>query len=481
MYSFVRSGVSWPAMFIASFALWGAQHGGALAQDRVPAASLHVIEGEALVPRARGAGAVSVQNMHESVRVGADGWSKGAQLLWDGGRPGATLDLVFGVRQPGEYALELYFSRAPDYALLGFGIDGQPSRATLDTYSPNVSKPVPYQAGSFALTAGRHVLNLRIDDKYPQSSGYRIGLDQLKLYPVRALSAEEAALAGARAPIDSGRAADPQARAVARASPQRMAQPAAREPGTVPDTTRTMSPNAHTDPQADTSTIVAPTAVKLAFGIVVPDSKKPAWGGVSKAVDDNSAFTRLVWQAPDPGASQWRWQLATQAFPAGAQSSPPGLLAQGGAGMDHFAVDLKPYLLVKSRRPAARCVLLPHRGPSERRAHGAGVEPGGRPLRARQQQQPGSVQGAGRCLGRQAAGAGAAQSGEASVRAEDPLVSARGVPRPQSLGVCESRHQPLQGQSCPRVGALPPGRVLSKERPKVPAEGYIRQVCRRQS
>lgn len=152
-----------------------------------PAARLQTIEAEALVASARGATGLSAQGMSGF----GDGWSGGAQLLWNGGRPGAVVDLAFAVEQPAVYALEMYFTHAPDYAQITFAVDQQASRAFLDTYAPRVAPPTPYQAGSFALTAGTHTLSIQVDGKHAQSSGYLVGLDRIRLYPTAALAEAE--------------------------------------------------------------------------------------------------------------------------------------------------------------------------------------------------------------------------------------------------------------------------------------------------
>ncbi len=156
-------------------------------RQAAPAARLQVIEAEALVGSVRGMRGVGAQRMEDF----GNGWSSGAQLLWSGAAPGAVLDISFDVDQPAVYAAELYFTRAPDYAQIGFAIDHQESRTILDTYGPRVAPPTPYQAGSFPLAAGTHTLSLKVNGKHAQSGGYLVGLDQIRLYPTAALAVTE--------------------------------------------------------------------------------------------------------------------------------------------------------------------------------------------------------------------------------------------------------------------------------------------------
>lgn len=150
------------------------------------AARMQSIEGEAMVSSSSGVRGVSVQAMSGF----GDGWSGGSQLLWTGGSSGAVLDLTFDVAQPAAYAVELYFTRAPDYAQVAFSIDRQHSTSLLDLYGPRVAPPVPYQAGTFSLAAGRHSLSLKIDGKHSQSRGFLVGLDRIRLYPTGALTTD---------------------------------------------------------------------------------------------------------------------------------------------------------------------------------------------------------------------------------------------------------------------------------------------------
>lgn len=93
-----------------------------------------------------------------------------------------------------------------------------------------------------------------------------------------------------------------------------------------------------------TTPALAPPMAKLAFGLPVLDQKKPAWGPTERLFDKNTAHPKLVWETANPASHQWRWQIATQPFPAGAGMPPPALLGEGEAVYDHFVLDLTPYI-----------------------------------------------------------------------------------------------------------------------------------------
>lgn len=85
-------------------------------------------------------------------------------------------------------------------------------------------------------------------------------------------------------------------------------------------------------------------AVKLAFGLIVPDTTKPAWGGAERTFNELSAPVALVWETSNPGAYQWRWQIADKPFPPGFNPQPSGLLDEGDAYYNHFKLNLAAHI-----------------------------------------------------------------------------------------------------------------------------------------
>ena len=155
----------------------------AVATSGALAADILAIEGEALVAKAKpSAGKVSAQPMAQP------GWSGNSHLLWSGGAAGAALELVIDVPAAAQYAMELYLTRAPDYAQVAIEVDGKPSSAAPNGYAPRLAPPSPTQIGKFPLQAGPHTLTLKITGKAAQSSGYLVGVDLVKLYPAGALA-----------------------------------------------------------------------------------------------------------------------------------------------------------------------------------------------------------------------------------------------------------------------------------------------------
>ena len=94
--------------------------------------------------------------------------------------------------------------------------------------------------------------------------------------------------------------------------------------------------------------------VELAFGKLVLDSHKFAWSGKERTFDRSTTITPLVWKAANPGAYQWRWQIASQPFPDDVLAQPPALLDEGNAVYDQFKLDLLPYVPAAPIAPPAK-------------------------------------------------------------------------------------------------------------------------------
>lgn len=111
-----------------------------------------------------------------------DGWSHDAQLWWIEGRPGDRLELELPVDRSGPHALEVHLTRARDYGIVQFWLDGRKVGEPTDLYHPQVVPSGPISLGTHELTAGPHVLTVEIIGNNPQAIPvYMFGLDYVKL------------------------------------------------------------------------------------------------------------------------------------------------------------------------------------------------------------------------------------------------------------------------------------------------------------
>jgi hypothetical protein len=79
----------------------------------------------------------------------------------------------------------LYATQAPDFGLLRFTVNGQPSATTLDCWAAEVRPAEPVKLGVFTPKDGRFLLRAEVTGANPKSKGARIffGLDCLVLEP----------------------------------------------------------------------------------------------------------------------------------------------------------------------------------------------------------------------------------------------------------------------------------------------------------
>lgn len=140
----------------------------------------NAIEGESLKISRITAGNARAQDMTEF-----DGnWSNNNQLWWTGAKPGDTLDLKLSVPSTDFYTISIALTKARDYGIVQFFIDGQKLTDAIDLYNPEVKPTGPVQIGSQSLSAGEHLLTVKIIGANPNAiPAYMFGLDYLKLKP----------------------------------------------------------------------------------------------------------------------------------------------------------------------------------------------------------------------------------------------------------------------------------------------------------
>jgi hypothetical protein len=126
-------------------------------------------------------------NPHEQDLSGFEGdWSNSAHLWWIEAKPGDRLDLTLPVGQSGDYNLILALTKAPDYGIVQFYLDGKKLGGPVDLYHPAVVPSGPLSMSAHKLTAGEHKLSLEITGANPAAvKAYMAGLDYVKLEPIR--------------------------------------------------------------------------------------------------------------------------------------------------------------------------------------------------------------------------------------------------------------------------------------------------------
>jgi putative heme-binding domain-containing protein len=137
------------------------------------------IEGESMKILAK-TGNAGPQNMREWKDFT---WSGGQQLWWTGAKPGDRLTLALPVAIPGTYSIEAVLTRAPDYGVVKFLLDGQPlSDKQTDLFGSRVSATNQLVLGERELSAGEHRLTVEITGANPEAvKAFMFGLDYVWL------------------------------------------------------------------------------------------------------------------------------------------------------------------------------------------------------------------------------------------------------------------------------------------------------------
>ncbi len=122
---------------------------------KVPKLHPDAIEGEHLKVLSIGSGRHWVQNM-SGYRDGQ--WSGDSQLIWTEGKQDEAIEIDFPVSKTGQYELIAAFTKAGDYGIFQFAVDGKSIGKPIDFYDPKVTTTGELSLGTVQLDAGSHVL-----------------------------------------------------------------------------------------------------------------------------------------------------------------------------------------------------------------------------------------------------------------------------------------------------------------------------------
>lgn len=127
------------------------------------------------------AGSLSVQKMTQSF---GEGWNQGDQLWWREGKPGNVLEIVKEVEKAGPKRLIVELTKARDYAIVQFLLDGEPIGKPIDLYNPEVIPTGEIDLGTFDLSAGEHTVGVKILGKNQKADpSFMVGIDRIRLVP----------------------------------------------------------------------------------------------------------------------------------------------------------------------------------------------------------------------------------------------------------------------------------------------------------
>jgi len=112
-----------------------------------------------------------------------NGWSGDAQLFVQAHKAGDFVEVAVSVKEPGARKVVLYATRASDYGMLRFTVNGEAAEVKFDGYAAKPAHTGPISLGVHEPKDGKFVLRAEVVGTNPASTGpkYYFGLDALVL------------------------------------------------------------------------------------------------------------------------------------------------------------------------------------------------------------------------------------------------------------------------------------------------------------
>jgi len=127
----------------------------------------------------RPAGNLSIQRMEGRSQK----WYNDQQLWWTGAKQGSDLQLAIDVEKSGKQKLIVGMTKAVDYGIVQFSIDGKDVGQPIDLFNDGVIHTGMVEIGTVDLTAGEHVLGIKIVGKNEKSTNFMFGMDKYEFAP----------------------------------------------------------------------------------------------------------------------------------------------------------------------------------------------------------------------------------------------------------------------------------------------------------
>ncbi|MBC8571402.1 DUF2961 domain-containing protein [Zongyangia hominis] len=108
-------------------------------------------------------------------------WSQRSHLVTKFTEANQSITLSLDVPKDGAYDISAAMSKAADFGIFQYAIDGKDIGSTVDLYDANLVNTGLVKLGSMDLKAGKHQLTITCKDKNEAAVGYLFGLDLVKL------------------------------------------------------------------------------------------------------------------------------------------------------------------------------------------------------------------------------------------------------------------------------------------------------------
>ncbi|MCL2742994.1 MAG: DUF2961 domain-containing protein [Planctomycetaceae bacterium] len=113
-------------------------------------------------------------------------WKDDDHLWWTGAKPGDKLEFILNAERDDKYKVVAAMTKARDYAVAQFYLDGKKVGEPIDFYNPEVIPTGDIVITTADLKAGKHTFTIEITGKNEKAiPNYMIGIDTLQLVPVK--------------------------------------------------------------------------------------------------------------------------------------------------------------------------------------------------------------------------------------------------------------------------------------------------------
>ena len=111
-------------------------------------------------------------------------WSSNAQVWWSNAGIGNKININVPVSETGDYQISMRFTKASDYGIFKFSMNGSPIGSPVDLYSSALGTSDELKFSTVHLKAGDNILTAVITGKNALSTSYMFGLDYIRLSQV---------------------------------------------------------------------------------------------------------------------------------------------------------------------------------------------------------------------------------------------------------------------------------------------------------
>ncbi len=127
----------------------------------------------------------AVQNMEG---FGANVWSEDNHLFIGNQTVGQYIEFSLNAVKAKKYSINLFVTKAPDFGIFDFSINGKKLLENFDAFSQLVQPSERIKLGKISLSEGMNILRVELKGKSNSSGGYQFGLDFLEVLPIPDIS-----------------------------------------------------------------------------------------------------------------------------------------------------------------------------------------------------------------------------------------------------------------------------------------------------